>query len=249
MREEVVPPTTMESPPKAAEPIVGEGESSTGVAVVTAALTRLLLFPAVAVGAEWVAGAVETIAHLYPVAITMSPRVRGPVAGMVRIGPSITQPEPGTEVKPAVRVQSMRKFPREGGREVQRLAVRVVQVTLVTQTRMTTRNPRMALIIPTPLAAAPCHLHHPEVPRLGSSPPEVCPLEGAGVEVVEEETSTGVLAILEEHLGDTGLDPAQPLMVGPPSCQPQAESSKAHHKRLGLKTPAGEEMEERRKTR
>ncbi len=254
MREEATPPTTMESPPKAAEPVVDEGESSTGVAVVTAALTRLLLGPAVAVGAEWVAGAAETTAHLLLGATTMSLKARGAVAAvadMVRIGPSITQPGPGTEVKPGVRVQSMRKSPREGGREVQRLAVRVVQVTLVTQTRTTTRNPtpRTAPIMPTPLAAAPCHLHHTEVPKPGSLPPGVCPQGGVGVEVVEEETCTEVVATLEEHLGDIVLDPAQPLTVGPPSHQPQPESSKARHKHLGPKTWAGEEMEERRRTR
>lgn len=69
------------------------------------------------------------------------------------------------------------------------------------------------------------------------------------MEVVEAETSTEVVAMLEDHLGDTGLDPAQPLMVGPPSQQPQPESSKARLKPLGPKTWAGEEMEERRKTR
>lgn len=251
LREEAALPITMESLPKGADPVVDEGESSLGVAVVTVAPTRPLLGPVVAIGAEWGAGVAETSAHLLLVATTMSPRARGAVAGMVRIGPSITRPGPGTEVKPAVRVQSMRKSPREGGREVQRLAVRVVQVTPVTRTRMRTRNPtpRTALVMPTPLAAATWHLHHPEVPRPGSSPPGVCLLEEEGVEVVEEETSTGVVAMLEEHLEVTGLDPTQPLMVDPPSHQPQAESSKAHHKALGPKTWAGEEMEERRKTR
>lgn len=181
----------------------------------------------------------------------MNQRVRGVVADMVRIGPSITQPGLGTGVKPAVRVQSMRKYPRGGAREVQRLAVRVVRVTLLTQTRKTTRNltPRMALIMPTPLAAAICHLHQPEVPRPGCSPPGVCPLGGAGVEVVEEETSTEVVVMLEDRLGATELDPAQPLTVGPPSHQPLLENSKARHKPLDQKTWAGEEMEERRKTR
>lgn len=241
----------MESLPKATEPVVDEGGSSMGVVVATAAPTQPLLGPLVQVGAEWVAGAAETTAHLLAVATTMSLRARGVLAGTVRIGPSITQPGPGTEVKPAVRVQSMRKSPREGGREVPRLAVRVVQVTLVTQTRKTTRNliPRMALIIPPPLAAATCHLHHREVPRPGSSPPGVCPLGGEEVEVVPEETSTEVVAILGGHLWDTELDPVQLLMVGPPSHQPQPESSKARHKALGPKTWAEEEMEERRKTR
>lgn len=251
LREEAAPPTTMESLPKAAEPVADVGESSLGVVVVTAAPTRPLRGPAVAVGAEWVAGVAETIAHLLLVPTTMSPRARGLVAGMSRIGLSITQPGPGTEVKPVVRVQSMRKSPKDGGREVQRLAVRVVQVTSATQTRMRTRNPtpRMALIMPTPLAAAPCHLLHQEVHRLGSSPPGVCPQGGAEVEVVEEETSTGEVAMSEDHLEDTGLDPAQLLMVVPPSHQPQAESNKARHRPLGPKTWAGEEMEERRKTR
>lgn len=251
LREEAAPPTTMESLPKAAEPVADEGGSSTGVDVVTGVPTRPALRLLVAVGAEWVAGAAETTAHLLVVATTRSPRVRELAAGMVRIGPSITQPGPGTEAKPAVRVQSMKKSPRDGGREVQRPAVRVVQVTLVTQTRKTTRNPtsRMALIMPTPLAAAPCHLHHPGVPRPGSSPPGVCPLGGAGVEVVEEETSTGVVAMLEEHLGDTGLDPAQALTEGLPSHQRQPGNSKARHNPLGPKTLAGEEMVERRRKR
>lgn len=251
LREEAVPPTIMESLQKVAEPVVGEGESSSGVDEVTVALTRPLQGQLVAVGVEWVAGVAETTAHLLLVATTMSPRAREAVEGMVRIGPSITRPGRGTGVKPAVRVQSMRKSPREGGREVQRLAARVVRVTLVTQTRMTTRNPtpKMALIIPTPLAVVPCHLHPPEVPRPGSSPRGVCPLGGAGVEVVEGETSTGVVAVLEEHLEDIVLDLAQPLTVDPPSPQPRAESSKARHKPLGRRTWAEEEMEERRKTR
>lgn len=251
LREEAAPPTTMESPPKATEPVVDVGGSSTGVAGVTGAPTQLLLGPLVPVGEEWVEGAAEITAHLLALATTMIPRAKGAVAGTVRIGPSITQPGPGTEVKPAVRVQSMRKSPREGGREVQRLAVRVVQVTLVIQTRRTTRNPilRMALIMPPPLAAATCHLRHPEVPRPGSSPPGVCPLGGEEVEVVEVETSTEVVAMLEDHQGDTELDPAQPLMVGPPSQQAQPESSKARLKPLGPKTWAGGGMEERRKTR
>lgn len=251
MKEEETPPTTTESPPKAAEPVEDEGESSTGVGVVTGAPTQPVPGPLVAVGAEWVAGAAEITAHLLVVAITRSPRVRGLAAGTVRIGPSITQPGPGTEAKPAARVQSMRKSPRDGGREVQRLAVRAVQVTSVTRTRKTTRNPtpRTALIMPTPLAAATCHLHHPEVPRPGSSPPGVFPPGGAGVEAVVGATSTGVVAMSEEHQGDTGLDPAQALTVGPPSHQPQHGNSKVRHKPLGLKTWAGEVMVERRRTR
>lgn len=209
-----------------------------GVAVATGEPTRPALDLVVAVGAEWVAGVAETTARLLLVATTRSPRVRGLAAGMVKTGPNTTQPEPGIEVKPAVRVQSMKKSPREGGREAQRRAVRVVQVTSVTQTRKTTRNPtpRMAQIMPTPPAAATFHLPLPEVHRPGSSPPGVCPRGGAGVEVVEEETSTGVVAMLEEQLGDTGLDPAQPLTVGPPSHQPQCGSSKPRHKPLGPKT-------------
>lgn len=241
----------MESLPKAAEPVVAEAESSSGVVEVIVAHTRLLLDPVVAVGAEWVAGVAETTARLLAAATIMSLKVREEVAGMVRIAPSITRPGPGTEVKPAVRGQSMRKSPREGGREDQRLAVRVVQATLATQTRTTSRNPtpRMALIMPTPLAAPPCQLQHPEVPRPGSSPPGVCLLDGAEVEVVEEETSTEVVAMLEEHPEDTGWGLAQPLTVDPPSHQHQAESIKARRKRLGPKIRAGEEMEERRRTR
>lgn len=251
MREEGVPPTTMESLSKAAEPVVDEGESSMGVAVDTVVPTRLPLAPLVAVGAEWVAGAAETTAHLLAEDTNTSPRPRGAVADMVKIGPSITQPGQGTGVKHAVRVQSMRKSLREGGREVQRLAVRVVQVTWVTQTRKTTRNPtpRMALIMPTPLAVATCHLHRLEVPRPVSSLPGVYPLDGAGVEVMEEEMSTEVVAMLEDNPGDTELDPARQLTVAPPSHRPRLESNKARHKPLGPKTLAGEEMEERRKTR
>lgn len=228
----------MESLPKGAEPVVDEGESSLGVDADTAAPTQLQLGPVVAVEAEWGAEVVETSAHLLLVATTMSPRVREAVEGMVRVGPSITQPGRGTEVKPAVRVLSMRKSPREGGREVQSLVARVVQVTLVTQTKMTTRNltPRMALIMPTPLAVVPCHPHHPEVPRPGFSPPGVCLLEEEGVEVVVVETSTGVVGILEEHLEVTVLDPTQALMVDSQSQQPQDESSKVHHKALGPET-------------
>lgn len=243
----------MESLPKVAEPVVDEGESSLGVAVVSVVPTRPqpLPVPLVAVGAEWVAGVAETTARLLQVATTMSLKVKAAVAGMVRIAPNITQPGPGTVVKPAVKVQSMRRSPRGGGRGVQRLAVRVVQVTLVTPTRMTTRNPtpRMALITPTPLAQVPYHLHHPEDPRPGSSPPGVCPLGGAGVEEVEEETCTEAVAMLEDHLEDIELDPALPLTVVPPSHPPQAENNKARHKPLGPKTWAGVEMEGRRKTR
>lgn len=226
------------------------------VDVVIGALTHRVLGPLLVVGeAEWVAGAAETTAHLLVVVTTRSPRLRGLVAGMVRIGPSITRPGPGTEVKPAVRVQSMRRSPRDGGREVQRLAVRVAQVTLVTQTRTTTRNPtpRMAPLMPTPLEAAACHLHIPEAPRPESSPPGVCPLGGAGaveeVEEVGEETSTGAVATLEDHLGDTELDPAQALTVDPTSHRPHHGNSKARHKPMGPKTWAGEEIVERRRTR
>lgn len=252
LREEATPPITMESLPKGAEPVVDVEESSLVVAVVTAALIRPQLGPVVAVEVEWVAGLAETSAHLLLVAITMSPKVRGAVAGMVRIGPSITQPGPGTGVKPAVRVRSMRKSQREGGREVQRLAARVVQVTLVPQTRMRTRNPttRMARITPTLLAAVLCHMHHPEAPRPGSSPPGVSLLEEEGVVVVEEVISTGVVVVmLEEHLEVTELDLAQYLMLVPPSHQPLPGSSKVHHKALVPKTWAGEVMEEIRKRR
>lgn len=251
LREEATPPITTESLPKGAERVVDEGESSLGVAEVTVAPTQPPLGRAVAVGAEWGAGVVETSAHLSPVATIMSLREKEPVEDMVRIGPSITRPEPGTEVKPAARVQNMRKSPREGGRGVQRLAVRVVQVTSVTPTKMRTRNPttRTALIMPASLAVETCHPHHPEVPRPGSSPHGVCLPGEEGVEVVEEETSIGVEAMLEGHLEVTESDPTQPLMVDPPSQQPQVGSSKARHKALGPRTWEGEEMEERRKTR
>lgn len=69
-----------------------------------------------------------------------------------------------------------------------------------------------------------------------SSPLGVCPLEGAGVAEVEEETSTGVVAIWEQQLGDTVLGPAQARMVGPPSLQLQPGNSKVRHRALGIKT-------------
>lgn len=238
LKEEATPPTTTESPPKAAELVEEEGESSTGVAVVTGAPTRPVLDLLVAAGAEWVVGVVETTAHQLVVDTIRNLRAMEVVAGMVRIGLSITQPGPETAVKPAVRAQSMKKSPRGGGREAQRLAARVVQVTSVIQTKKTTRNPtpRMALITPTPLAAETFRLHHLEVPRPASSPPGVCPLGGAGVGEVEEETSTGVVAIWEDQLVDTGLDPTQSLTVGPPNHQLQPGNSKVLHKPLGPKT-------------
>ena len=255
MREEEAPPTTMGSLPKAAESVADEGESSTAVAVVSVALTPqpLLLGPLPAVGAEWVAGAAETTVHLSAVATTTSQRAREPGVVTVRIGPSITRPEPGTAVKPEARAQSTRKFPREGGREAQRPGVRAVQVTSAPLTRTNTRNPaRMALTTPMPPAAVTCHLHHPEDPRPGCLHQEVCPQGGAGVEEVEEveeEICTEVVAMLEAHQGDTGADPAPPLRVGPPSHQAQPESNKARLIHLDPKTRAGEEMEERRKTK
>lgn len=200
LREEAALPTTMESLPEAVEPAVDEGESSMGVAVVTGAPTRPALGPVVAVGAEWVAGVAEITAHLLPVATTRSSRVKGLVAGMARTGPSTTQPVPGTEVKPVARAQSMKRYPRGGGREAQRLAVRVAPVTSVTQTRRTPGNPtpRMAPIMPPSLVAAVLHLHHPEVPRPESSPPGVCPPGGVGAEAVEEVVSTEAVVVQEE---------------------------------------------------
>lgn len=193
LKEVATPPTTMESLPKVAEPVVEEEESSLDVAVVTVAPTQPPLGPAGAVEAEWAAGVAETTAHLLLAATTMSPRARVAAAGMVRIARSITLPEPGTEVRLAVKVQNTRKSPKGGGRGDQRPAVRVVQVTLVTPTRMTTRNPtpRTARIMPTLLAV----LHHPEAPRPESSLQGVCPQGEAGVEVVEVETSTGVVVM------------------------------------------------------
>lgn len=241
----------MEFLPKVVGLVVDEEGSSMDAGVDTVAPIQPLLVPLVEVGEEWEAGAAEITAHLWLVDTTMSPKAREEevVADMARSALSITQPGPGTGVKPAVRVQSTRKSPNGGGRGAQRLAVRVVPVTSVTQTKMTTRNPTPRTV-PTPPAVAQCHLHHPEVPRPGFSPPEVCPLEGDGVEVVEEETCTGAVQMLEDHLEDTGLDPTQPhIMGGPQKHQPPLESSTAHHKHLGLKTWGGEEMEERRKKR
>lgn len=251
LREEATLPIITESLPKVAEQVV-DGEASTlGEAVVTVAPIQPLLGPAVEVEAEWGAGVAETSARLLLGATTMRPRVRAAVAGTDRIELTITRPGPGTEVKPAVRVQSMRKSPRGGGKEVQRLAARVVQATLVSRTRRRTRNltPRMALNMATPPAVGKCHLHHPEVLRLVFSPPEACPLVEEGAEVVEEETSTGVVATLEARLEETGSDPAQALTLDPPSHQPLAESNKVHHKARVIKIWAGVEMEERRKTR
>lgn len=208
---------------KAAEAVADEGESFMVVAVVTGEPTHQVQGPRVAVGAEWVAGVAETIVLQLPVATIRNPRSRGLVVGMVRTGPSTTQPGLGTEVKLEVKAQSMRKSPRGGGREARRLAVRVVPVTLVIQTRKTPRKPtpRMALIMPTQLAAAMLHLHHPEVPRPGSSPQGVCPLGGAGVEAVVGEVSTGAVAVQEDQQEDTEWQPTQALMEGPLSCQPQ----------------------------
>lgn len=225
--------------------------SFTGVAVVTGAPTRPALGLVVAVGAEWGAGVAETTARLWLVVITRSQRVRGLEAGTVKTGPSTTPPEPGTEVKPAVRVRSMKKSPKEGGRGAQRLAVRVVQVTSVTQTRKTTRNPtpRTAPITPTPPAAATFHLHHPEVHRPGSSPPGAYPQGGAGVEAAEEETCTGVVETLEEPVEDTESDPAPLPTAAPPSSRHRCGSSKPRHNPPGPKTRTGGETAARRRTR
>lgn len=182
----------MEFPPKVADPVVGAVGSSTDAGVDTVAHIQPLLGPLVEAGEEWVAGAAEITAHLLLVDITMSPKARGAVADMARSALNITQRGPGTEVKPAVRVQSTRRSPNGGGRGAQRLAVRVVPVTSVTQTKMTPRNPTPRTA-PTPPAVAQCHQHHPEVPKPGFSPPEVCPQGGDGVEEVEEETCTGAV--------------------------------------------------------
>lgn len=239
----------MEFPPKVVGPVVDEGESSMDGGVGTVAPIQPLPGLLVEAGEEWEAGAAEITVHLWLVDTTMNPKVREAEADMVRSALSITQPGPGTEVKPAVKVQSMRRSPNGGGRGAQRLAVRVVPVTSVTQTKMTTRNPTPRTA-PTPPAVVQCHLRHPEVHRPGFSPPEVCPLGGDGAEGVEVETCTGVVQMLEDHLEDTELDPTQPLIMGRPQRhQPPPESSMAHHKRLGLKTWGGEETEERKKKR
>lgn len=238
--EVVTPPTTTASAPKAAEPTVGEEGSSMAVVVVTEAHIQPALGLVVAAEAELVAGVAETTVHLLLVATTRSQRVRGLEADMVRTGLSITQLEPGTEVKPAVRAQNMRKSLNEGGREAQRLEVRVEQVTLVTRIRKTTRKPRT--VLKTQMPQPVFHPLHPEVTRLGSLPPEACPQEGAEVEVVEEETSTGVVEMSGVQLGDTGSDPIPPHMVDPRSHQCQPGSSRHQHKPLAPKTWAGEQM-------
>lgn len=249
LKEEAATPTTMEFLPKVTEAVEDVGENFSAADVVSAAPTPPVLDPLGAVAVGWEAGVVETTGHQLVVPTTRNPRVKESVAGMVRIDLSITQPEPETVVKPAVRVQSMKKSPREGGREAQRLAVRVVLVTLVPQTKKKNPIPRMAPIIATPLAVETFHLHHPEVPRLVSSPRGVCHPGGAGVVEVEEETSTGVVAILEVQLGDTGLDLALSLTVGPPNHQRQPGSSKVHHNTPGPKTWVGEETLGKRRTR
>lgn len=218
-REEPTTRTTTALPSKAAEAVVDEVESSTGVAVAIGEPTLPVLRQLVLIVGEWVAEVAETIAHPLPVAITRNPRVMDLVAGMFKTGPRTTQPEPEIEVKPGVKAQSMKKSRREGGREVLKLVVRVGPATSVTQTRRKTprnRTQKESPIMPIPQAVT-FHLCHQEVHRQESSPPGVCPLGGAGVEVVEEEVATGVVAILEEQVGDTGLHPAQSLIVVPPS--------------------------------
>lgn len=238
--EMVTPPTTTASAPKAAEPTVGEEGSSMAAVVVTEAHIQPALGPVVVAEAGLVAGVAETTVHLWLVATTRSQRVRGLEADMGRTGLSITQLGPGTEVKPAVRARNMRKSPKEGGREAQRLEVRVEQVTSVTQIRKTTRKPRT--VLRTQMPQAVFHLLHPEEIRPGSSPLEVCPQEGAEVEVVEEETSIGVVEMLGVHLGDTGSDPIPPHTVDPQSHQCQPGSSRHQHNPLAPKTWAGEQM-------
>lgn len=251
LKEEAVP-CTMECPPKAAEPVEDEGESFMAVAVVTGAPTQQVQDLLVAVGVEWEAGLEETIAHQLVAAMSRNPKVREQVvADMVRIGLSTTLPEPEIAVKLAVRVQSMKKFPKGEGREDQKLAARVLQVTLATQTKKKARNPtqKMAQIMPTPQAAGIAHLYHPEVPRPVSSRPGECPQEGAEVVEVVGEIFTGVVAIWEELLGGTELDPTQPHMGLPPNHQLQTANSKVRHKPQDRKTLEGEETQQKRRTR
>lgn len=249
LNEEEVPPTTMQFLLKV-EAVVDVVESSMDVDVVTVERTQPVLGLLVVVEAEWVEEVEEITAHLLEVAaINKSPRVKGQVEDTARTDLSITQPGPGTGAKPVVRVQSMRKCPKEEGREVQRLAVKVEQVTLVTQTRKRTKKTtqRMDLIMSTRLATATCLLHQPELLRQGCSLPEVFLQEGAEEEVVEEETLQGPVPILEEPPVDT--ESALPPMAVHLSRLPQTGDSKDHHILLDTEIQAVEDMLERRKTK
>lgn len=202
LRGDAALPITMECLPKGSEPVEDEGESSLLVDVATVEATQLLLLLGRVVRAEeeWGAGVVETFVHLLLVATKMSPGEMGLLLGMDKIALSITRPGLEIEVRLGVRGQNMRKSPREEGSGGLRLAVTVLAVTLVTQTRMRSRNPtpKMALTMSSQLVT--CHLPHQEVPRRGSSRPGVYLPEEEGVEAVEGETSTAEAAMLEWHL-------------------------------------------------
>lgn len=249
LRGDVALYITMGCLPKGAEPVEDGGENSLGVDVATVEPTHLLLGPVVVVVEEWGAGVGETFVHLLLGATKMSPGERGALAGMDKIAHNTTQPGPEIEVRPVVRVRNMKKSPRGGGREGLRLAVTVVLVSSVTPTRMRSRKPtpKMAPTMPSQLEA--CHLPPREVPRPGSSRPEVYLLEEEGVEAMGEGTSTVGAAMSEEHLGRSEWVLLQPRTVGPPGHRPQVESSKAPLSIQGPKTRAKEPMGERRKTK
>lgn len=234
---------------KGAEPVEDGGESSLGVDVATVEPTHLLLGPVVVVVEEWGAGVAETFVHLLLGATQMSPGERGASAGMDKIALNTTQPGPETEVRPVVRVRNMKKSPRGGGREAPRLAVTAVLASPVTPTRRRSTGPppKMAPTMPSQLEAP--HLPHPEVPRPGSSRPEVYLLEEEGVGAMGEGTSTVAAAMWEEHLDRSEWVLLQPRTVGPPGHRPQVESSKAPPSIQGPKTRAKEPMGERRKTK
>lgn len=175
----------------------------------------------------------------------MSPGERGPLAGTDQIALSTTRPELETEARPAAKARNMRRSPRGGGSEALRRAATAVPVTWLTQTRMRSRSPTAKMALSTSSPPVTCHLPLREVPRLGSSRPEVSLLEEAGAEAAREETSTAEAAMLESHPEQVELVPVQPLTADPPSRR--VESSKAHLRILGPKTWAKEPTEERRK--
>lgn len=240
---------TMGCLPKGAEPVEDGGENSLGVDVASVAPTHLLLGPVVVVVEEWGAGVAETFVHLLLGATKMSPGERGALAGMDKIAHNTTQPGPEIEVRPGVRVRNMRKSPRGEGREGLRLAVTVVRVSRVTPTRMRSRKPapKMAPTMPSQLDT--CHLPHREVPRPGSSRPEVYLLEEEGVGAMGEGTSTVAAAMSGDHLDRSEWVLLRPLTVGPPGPRPQVESSKAPLNIRGPKTRAKEPTGARRRTR
>lgn len=198
------------------------------MAVVTGVRTLPVLDQLAADVVGWERGVGETTAPLLGAATTKKPRVTDLVFGTARTGLSITRREQGIAARPAARAQSMKKYPRGGGSEVRKRAVRVGAVTSVTLTRKNTRNPTPRTVQGTPEPQGMSLQWHPEFLRLACSPPGGFPLEGAGVEAAEGETCTGAVAPLEGLLGVTGSDLAQVLTPGQQSLPLQAGNSKVH---------------------